>query len=73
MSADVYLWINRAVEKRSWHDPDDIPNHYMCVDEGESDPKLRYGYFDGLNEWHHTPLEDFPREFRTALLLLGVN
>ena len=44
----------------------------LCVDEVHIDPKDRYGLFHSTWGWGHIPLEDFPKEFRLHLLLMGV-
>ena len=44
-----------------------------CVDTYCPTPEARYGYFEYTNGWRALPLEDFPAEFRTHLLLLGVS
>lgn len=36
------------------------------------DPDSRYGIFDSKRLWRGVPLEEFPKEFRVHLLLLGV-
>ena len=43
----------------------------LCVDLHFSEPEGRYGRLTE-NSWLHTKLEDFPKEFRLHLLLLGV-
>ena len=32
----------------------------------------RFGIYNARSAWRHVPLEKFPPEFRTALLLLGI-
>mgnify|MGYP003398430144 CR=1 FL=1 len=44
----------------------------LCVDLDFSEPEGRYGQIT-RNTWLHTKLEDFPKEFRVHLLLLGVS
>ncbi len=43
----------------------------ICVDLNFSEPEDRYGRITN-DSWLHVPLEDFPKEFRVHLLLLGV-
>ena len=45
----------------------------LCVDTGMFEsPMMRYGWYDANGKWKHVPFEDFPAEFKTHLLLLGV-
>lgn len=47
----------------------------LCVDACRTDPESRYGVFKNAPQrgWKHVPLENFPKEFRMHLLLLGVS
>ena len=48
---------------------------YYCVDTKfpqDEFPKDRYGILKKGSGWVSAPLEDFPKEFRVHLLLLGV-
>ena len=35
-------------------------------------PIGKFGIYKARSEWKHVPLDKFPPEFRTALLLLGI-
>ena len=35
-------------------------------------PMGRFGIYNARSAWKHVPLDKFPPEFRTALLLLGI-
>ena len=35
-------------------------------------PMGRFGIYKARSAWRHVPLDKFPPEFRTALLLLGI-
>jgi hypothetical protein len=43
----------------------------LCLDTSCSEPTQRYGRLTN-HGWQYVPLESFPKEFRTNLLLLGV-
>lgn len=45
----------------------------FCVDGFRTDPEMRYGKFGQNTSWEHVPIEQFPKEFRAHLLLLGVS
>lgn len=45
---------------------------YPCVDTFEDEPRWRYGVFMTHTNWQYVDPKDFPPEFRTHLLLLGV-
>lgn len=36
-------------------------------------PKGKFGMYKAGSAWRHIPLEKFPAEFRTTLLLLGIS
>lgn len=44
------------------------------LDEYRTNPEARYGMFSRLDGggWKSIPFDEFPAEFKTALLLLGV-
>ena len=74
--APVYFWKDGAVVVRPWQcdmawflDVRGIPS----VDAQETHPEMRYGVFNvNGGGWRHTPIANFPPEFRAHLLLLGV-
>ena len=73
----VYQWVNgEGIERDvpdSWYllKAQGLTEH-LTVDPNHTDPKYRYGQYHGADEsWRHIPLEDFPKEFRMHLLLLG--
>lgn len=43
----------------------------VCVDSTQEEIERRYGVF-GVSGWYHVRLNEFPKEFRVHLLLLGV-
>ena len=47
----------------------------ICVDTQREEPEWRYGWFspEDFSRWSYIPLDDFPKEFRVHLLLLGVS
>ena len=72
--SNIYFWTGAQVQVITAHDkvPLDSFNQY-CVDDAYScdAPTGRYGKF-GHSGWEPQPLENFPKEFRMHLLLLGV-
>jgi hypothetical protein len=44
----------------------------FCLDVLEKNPPQRYGYFHPTKCWIPVPLEEFPKEFLTTLMLLGI-
>jgi hypothetical protein len=52
----------------------DFLTDLLCVDTfRETDsPHMRYGIYTFRNGWKPIPFENFPAEFKTHLLLLGV-
>ncbi len=49
-----------------------LENTY-CVDLNDPLPSQRYGLFDPTQCWLSVPLEQFPKDFLTTLLLMGVS
>lgn len=70
-----YVWRNNQVEEveRNLDHVQSIRSLY-CVDANCEKTVNRYGifYFSANKYWMHVPLEDFPVDFRMALLILGV-
>lgn len=51
----------------------------LCIYLDAADTRERYGMWNSYNSergacnnWKHIPYEDFPKEFKTALLLQGI-
>ena len=76
MITTIYFWKNNQVHiYQGDNDPDSIrdTNFTNCyaVDCGYEITTMRYGkYFK--RDWKPVPLEEFPKAFRTHLLLLGI-
>ena len=76
MISTIYFWKNEQLHTYEGdNDPDSIRaakfTDCYAVDSGYEKETMRYGKYtkDG---WKHVPLEEFPKEFRTSLLLLGI-
>lgn len=78
-----YFWDksnNKALEHFGGTSTEDVPEMFwgkFCVDVTEASPSRRYGEYIKRNgpwdgDWKPLSLEDFPKEFRVQLLLLGV-
>lgn len=68
-------WKNGSVVETDWDDSFIVAGDYVdcfCIDGRCLDTRSRYGMFSD-NRWKHIPLDQFPPEFRTHLLLLGVS
>jgi len=75
MSTTAYFWKEgEIVEFSDFPAVDNVVkanlNRLYCVDITTKYHQQRYGIFQ--DSWVHHPVETFPLEFRTALLLLGV-
>lgn len=68
---ELYFWIDSEVVSTSWSVLTRMPYDVLCVDVGANSIEGKYGMFT-LTKWVHIPLEDFPKEFQMALILLGV-
>lgn len=76
MYEPIYFWKDGQVCKYHGHtDSESIKDtefldcfavDTVCTEE------MRYGMYKRRSGWNHIPLEKFPKEFRTHLLLLGV-
>ena len=76
MREPIYFWKGGQVCKYHGHtDAESIEDTEFtacfavdtaCIGE------MRYGIYTRRSGWYHIPLEQFPKEFRTHLLLLGV-
>ena len=76
MTPTIYFWKNEQLHPyQGDSDTGSIKDtQFMecyAVDSSRAYPSTRYGKYkwDG---WRHVPLKDFPKEFRTHLLLLGI-
>lgn len=72
-----YFWINGAVREVDatelntfiW---DGGGDGQLCVDSEASSPETTYGFYNYKGGWNHVPYDQFPAEFKTHLLLLGI-
>ena len=76
MTSTIYFWKDEQLHTyKGYSDTDSIRDtQFMdcyAVDSGNTKVDMRYGRYtwDG---WRHIPLEEFPKVFRTHLLLLGI-
>ena len=76
MISTIYFWKNEQLHTyQGDSDTDSIRDtqfmNCYAVDTSKAAADMRYGNYtqDG---WRHIPLEEFPKVFRTNLLLLGV-
>ena len=76
MVSTIYFWKDEQLHTyKGYSDVGSIKaTQFMdcyAVDSGNAAANMRYGNYtwDG---WRHTPLEEFPKAFRTRLLLLGI-
>ena len=76
MISTIYFWKDEQLHiYQGDSDTDSIrATQFMdcyAVDSGNAAANMRYGNYkwDG---WRHIPLEEFPKEFLTTLLLLGI-
>ena len=76
MAPTIYFWKNEQLHTyQGYNDTDSIrATQFMdcyAVDPSYAAASMRYGNYtrDG---WRHVPLKDFPKEFCTILLLLGI-
>lgn len=70
----MYYWKDNQVVKEPYDKVGDFPLHCYTIDADHGYVKYRYGMW--INEdstWKHIPFEEFPAEFRTQLLLLGIS
>lgn len=78
----VYVWRGGAIQiineqVITSRAPDYDLDNLFVVDTFHDEPLAKYGKFSintstWKSEWVYIPLEEFPPEFRTHLLLLGV-
>lgn len=72
-----YFWINGAVQEVDQNAMNAFIQSgegadQLCVDCGASEPATTYGFYNKNGSWHHVPYDEFPAEFKTHLLLLGI-
>lgn len=76
MLSIIYFWKDKQVQVYEGHNDslsirDAGFYHCFAVDSYSVSTDMRYGkYFK--RGWEHVPLEEFPKAFRTNLLLLGI-
>lgn len=75
-SFDYLFWKDGKIFPVTFCNSSSVPNDcygLFCVDPefSEDNPKMRYGKITP-NGWRAIPLELFPTDFRTTLLLLGI-
>ena len=76
MVSTIYFWKDEQLHTyQGYSDTDSIRDtQFMdcyAVDSGNTKVDMRYGKYLKTG-WKPVPLEDFPKEFRTVLLLLGI-
>ena len=76
MNKLIYFWKDGELhEYFGRNDPESVHyanfNNCFCLDASCQAENLRYGKYTGAG-WRHFPPEQFPKEFRMNLLLLGV-
>lgn len=76
MLSTIYFWKNKQLHTYQGDNNGEtirttkFTNCY-AVDSANAAADLRYGKYLKTG-WKHVPLEEFPKAFRTTLLLLGV-
>ena len=76
MISTIYFWKNKQLHiYQGYSDTDSIRDtqftNCYAVDSGNAAADMRYGKYLKTG-WKHVPLEEFPKAFRTHLLLLGI-
>ena len=76
MISTIYFWKNEQLHTyQGASDTGSISRtqftNCYAVDSANTAVNMRYGKYT-KGGWKHIPLDEFPPEFRTALLLLGV-
>ena len=76
MTSTIYFWKDEQLHTyQGYTDTDSIrATQFMdcyAVDPSYTAANMRYGNYTG-DGWRHIPLEEFPKVFRTNLLLLGI-
>ena len=73
----IYFWNKNQVTAidlahPNWNIEGERFRNLLCVDgrAATDDPRMRYGMFTKIG-WRPVALENFPKEFRVHLLLLG--
>ena len=76
MISTIYFWKNEQLHTYQGDSDTDSIRYTQftgcyAVDHSHAATNMRYGNYtwDG---WRHIPLEEFPKLFRTNLLLLGI-
>ena len=76
MISTIYFWKDEQLYTyQGYSDTDSIRDtqfmYCYAVDSANAAADMRYGKYLKTG-WKPDPLEDFPKEFRTVLLLLGI-
>ena len=77
MISIIYFWKNEQLHTyQGDSDTDSIKDTQFMecygVDSSNAATSMRYGKYT-KNGWKHIPLDEFPKEFRANLLLLGIS
>ena len=72
----IYFWKNKQLHTyQGYSDTDSIKDtqftNCYAVDSANAAVDMRYGKYLKTG-WKHVPLNEFPKQFRTTLLLLGI-
>jgi len=77
----IYIWDNGQVVETTWGNvfPTHLRNKYL-LDTSDDSSELRYGMMETLPHkegdyvggWKSIPFEQFPSDFRMALLIMGI-
>lgn len=80
-----YIWSNGEIIEYDWSTPfPSVHRNNLVIDTTEYEDILRYGKMTVINElqveggnypggWTHVPWDQFPLDFKMALMLLGVD
>ena len=76
MTSPIYFWKDNKVHIYQGGDSAESIRgtqftYCYAVDSANAAVDMRYGKYT-KGGWEHVPLDKFPPEFRTALLLLGI-
>lgn len=80
---DQYFWDGEKVIVAGEHVFEKTPfpyMNYLSLDDGTLVPRYRWGRWvpamdmpPNTRSWEHVPYKDMPKEFKLALLLMGVD
>ena len=76
MISTIYFWKNKQLHTYEGdNDAESIRDtqftNCYAVDSANAAADMRYGKYTKI-DWEPTPLDEFPKEFLTTLLLLGI-